>query len=450
MHTHARRRAALAIALALAAATPAAVAFGIAKIGKVRVGGDAEGSDAGEVYTAAEGTERVYALFDFSGASRTDITVRVVANSLTVFEQTKRYNGDDTASVELSGSAIANGALASMSTNAEQLERSINELVADDDLIAGEAIEAVNGIERAKNQVAVGLPILEALPLGNDGDGTVASLRQALEDCADVIAAAQELPADDIAGRQGFGEELEPLAAEIGGAVDDLTQLVSDLGDVALPATGTDWSYDVSVRTATAASGNTAAGSARLVVAGSTSRGEDEPDEPTARPSATSRGNADTGAARGNATATPRAGSAASSGGATAPSNAAGDRTSGARATTAPGQSQASNTGVGAPADAEDDGAAGEGAEVPVDVAANAPIEAPADAEGPLAMGDPGAMPTWTVPAGRDAEPADVAPDSASGQAPEAAAAGGGPNFAVLGFGLALLVGIALWYRRRA
>jgi hypothetical protein len=80
-----------------------------------------------------------------------------------------------------------------------------------------------------------------------------------------------------------------------------------------------------------------------------------------------------------------------------------------------------------------------------LDTVADAGAEsAPTDAQ--IAMVD-GAQPTWTVPSGRvEAQPLDRPTDAE----PVAATRGKGPNLAILGAGSAVLIGVALWFRRRA
>lgn len=448
MHTWQARRSAWVLVLALVAALPASVALGIAKVGSVRVAGDAAGSDAGEVYTAAEGTKSVFARFEYTGASRTDITVRVVANSLKVFESTKSYNGDDTASVEITGQAIYKTALESLSTYSDQLIREVNGLTGGNDLVGGEALQYITSIESFKNQIEIGLPLLASLELDGQSERAFANISDDLEDIATNIASAQALPADDTAGRQDYGRDIKPLAERIDSSLEDIAEFVDDLGSVALPATGTEWSFDVSVRTSTS-SGNSAAGSARFMVDGTASKSEDEPDEPTARPSATSRGGVASDTDRGGATSTPRAQATTAASGAGGKSNNATSPTARSNASV---QSAVAGSNAAAPGDDGADGAEAApddaSASGAPDTADTPAADSPADEQ--VAMVDNNAQPTWTVPAGRAADTSGAAPNEGSEPSSDATPPGNGPNFMVLGLGLVLLVGTALWFRRRA
>lgn len=444
MHTWHIRRSAWIIALALAAALPASVAFGIAKIGSVRIAGGADGSDAGEVYTAAEGTKSVFARFDYTGASRTDITVRVIANSLMVFEQTKSYTGDDTASVEITGQTVYKTALATMSTYSAQLIREVNGLTGSNDLVGGEALQYITSIEGAKNQIEIGLPLLASLALDGPSDRAFNSLSGDLEDIATTIAAAQALPADDTSGRQEFGREIKPIAERVDGSLDDLAVFIDDIADVALPATGTDWNFDVSVRTTTS-SGSSTAGSARFMVTGKVAKSEDEPDEATARPSSTSRSGVGDDTERGGATPTPRAQRTVASNVAPGASNSATAPTARAGAVGQPPASDGRDTSaLRTPDNATGSSDAPEGAAGMDDP--NAMVE---DADAAQIAMAPGAQPTWTVPAGRAADASNSSPIDVT-ETPDASSSGPGPNVMILGLGLALLVGAALWFRRRA
>jgi len=440
MHT---RRSAWIIALAIAAAAPASVALGIAKVGDVRVAGTAAGTGGGEVFTAPEGTESVFALFEYTGASRSDITVRVIANGIEVFKETTRYDGAGTAAVEITGELIYETTLETMDTVAREIKRSTEDLTDEDDLTASQAYQAVTAIESGTNNLLNGLQILESLEISGTGAEALQDLSDAIEATVDEVNRANALPYEDIQGRRVVGEEIAPHADEILVALASLEDAVSESSGLALPTTGTDWEFDVSVRTATA-SGSTAAGSARFMVTGTTARGEDEPDEPTARPSATSRGNAASDAARGAGTPTSRAQ-------ATAAQGASGSSSGAPNATDRPGSLGAANASA-------TEAAGADAIEPPDDVVVStAPAEGvdgaaldADDASGgePIAMSD-SAQPTWTVPAGRAADSGSDVPESTTGQAEEAAVPGRGPNLAVLGIGLALLLGVALWFRRR-
>ena len=114
---------------------------------------------------------------------------------------------------------------------------------------------------------------------------------------------------------------------------------------------------------------------------------------------------------------------------------------------------EASEDGLEADADAEDEADEALAMADPEEDAADEPA-APARDEAPAASGsgEQGAQApeaTWTVVSNAAVATADV-PEPVDGDQPDAAGGGSGPNLAILGVGVLALIGLAYWYRRRS
>lgn len=467
------------LALCLVLSAPSLV-WAVTKISDVRVAKDAEGETAGETYFASQGDEMVHVLFDYEGASRnTRIAVQVIASSIEVFREERRFDGDGTAEFEISGDAIYSTLTDSLADKAAVI-RAANNQIQRATVSAGQLDNDLNTMIGSVNQATIMVPLLEVIESQSVAE-ELGQLDKSLGRLSGVLEDTRNVPFDDVAERQSVLsnattdiDELEEYAANVADAV-------GDLSDLTLPMMGPQWSYDVSVRVSEGSQQDIGAGDAFFyVVEGSETRtgsGNDGSDAGAA-PTATRRALIGEGSTA-RSTRTPVPTESAAAGGDESGGSGSGDGDSEAAAedqdeeaaapltlserATATAAARSGDAGAESESTAsekDEDGASAAEATDAVpgggspssdeDVASEATAE-PASAEGQAgggeasesggdaALGD-GPPPTWTPAADAAASPEDRAGGTV---------AGGGPNWIPLLLGLIVLVGAGIWFRRR-
>lgn len=437
---------ALIAAVALLAPAWVPVASATAKIANVRLASLDDGAESSAVGTDARG---VIVLFDYTGASKTKMRVIAYNNGgdALVTTDVKPYTGDGTARVEIAATTLVHGA-------AEQIELLVDNLLStaelggDDKKVDGQIIDARLSLER--DLISLGRVLVPMDKAGLTGEALAAlqAIDRLLPQVEAAITELKAIPLTDVAAMRARLAQLEPVTAELAAAGGDLNDLVADLDGFTMAALYADNApYTFAVKVDEVGSVETTGGSVDLIVlAGKGAGAADAASTPAATMTpriAASLGQNNAGAAtrapasQGAATTAPQRNAA--SAGATAavaadPTALYQAKLANATAQVALASAPAADAAAGTPAAA----APAEGLPVPAgDAAAEAP--APVDAAGqPLGAGA-APLPTFTVAAG-----------AAGGSAGTDPSGGRGPNLLVLGGGVVALIGLALWFRRRA
>jgi hypothetical protein len=433
--------------LAVLVSAPPAMAQ--VKIERVRLSLDENPANAppeDKEMVAPSGTETLYVMIDYKGASRTKITTEVKAQGgLELFDKVITQTGDGTAVVQMTGALIFQKVAADLITTAkitvENADKAANEASGN----LGYLTEAYNNISTLR----LATDVLARVPL----DG---ASKTAVEDLEVAVTAL---------------EELESRQSEVGTSLDRIKAAAVDVAEEAklaqaaaeklkaagatitalpIPDTGADRSapYDLMIRVGgspalskefwvtsaavaapTATPTNTGSGAAGGTQGSATPRASG--DRGTATRAAGGTGNnSGSGASGQDAAATPQARPTISGGAAERMTQAA----------------SSASTPVAASADGATPATTSEAAMA----AETSTFEAAQTLSGSQA---PASVPTWTVPAAAQAMLPD--PDASSGGsgAEEAtgsdAGASSGPNLAILGIGVMALIAVAVWLRRR-
>lgn len=432
--------------LAAFAAVPPAMAQ--VKIERVRLSLDERPENAlaeDKEMVAPSGTETLYVMIDYKGASRTKITTEVKAQGgLKLFEKVITQTGDGTAVVQLTGALIFQKVAADLVTAAKIT-------VEDADKAANEASGNLGYLTQAYGNIAtlrLAADVLARMPL--DGASKTAS-----EDLEVAVTALE-----DLESRQSeVGTSLDRIKAAAvdvseeaklaQAAAEKLKAAAATVTKLPIPDTGADRSapYDLMIRVGgspslskefwvtsaavvapTTTPTNTGSGSSGGTQGSPTPRASGEGGTAT-RAASGSGNNPGAGAGGQNAAATPQ----------TRPTIAGGAAERMTQAASSASTAVAPSADGGTPPPAGGDAMA---AGTSTAEAARALTEAQA----------PASVPTWTVPAAVAIAPDPAAPSGGSGaeQATGSdAGASSGPNLAILGIGVMALIAVAVWLRRR-
>lgn len=451
----------LAAGLALLPAL-AATALAAPEIADVRVSQDAEGSDAARRYVAPVGTERLYVLFDYLGAADDTIAIHVVGSGLTLFEAEDSYDGEGTASVEITGAQM-------YKSLAETAEVDNEAMRSDIEAATNQANPSIQRVNNAMDTVAKMSRELESIAyyfelLDPDAalEGALSEIDFGVAELDEYYGDVREVPADDTAQRAALLGDMLPTIDSLDGAIQTLVDLSDGLSAAPLPETGPDAEIDVTIRVSTGLSSSTTAGSGSFLISDDGSDLPEDPDDdanelpggatrtprgsgitertpvPGVKPASASGADADEDEDAGDDDAEGAASDDATASDADAAASSANTLTSPGDAAEAAGADAADAVAM---ADTEEqDAPSSDDAEAARDAAARSSQGGEAGAAEPAA--------TWTVQAVSAADvPAE--PGGTSSEAP-LVDQGTGPNLAILGFGVLALIGLAIWYRRRS
>ncbi len=459
----------LGLALTLAVAAPSVVSA-ITKISEVRVAADEDGTRAGETYFANAGDRAVHVLFEYTGASRnTRIAVQIIGSSIELFRDEQRFEGDGTATVEISGDAMYSSIADSLTERAAVIRAASNQIQRAT-VSAGQLDNDLSTMIGSANQSTIMVPLLETIDDQSMRE-EIGQLDKILGRLSAVLEDTRDVPFDDVQQRQAELANASADVEELEQRAEAVSDAVAQLSDLPLPMMGPQWSYDVSVRVSEGSQQDIGAGDAFFYVVegnetrtGSGDAGSDAGGKPTAtrRPiigegstARSTRTPVPTSAASGSGSGTETSGSQESGDGGTEDETEKATPLSlAARATaTAAARSKVSagrEEGATAAPDEPDTAAptprqASEDSTEPTD-AAPTPVRVSESAGASESLGGEeageSAPPTWT-PASDGSGP------SGSGQDVVAEETNKGPNRLALLLGVLVLAGAGVWFRRR-
>jgi hypothetical protein len=398
------------------------------------------------------GTKSVFVLFDYEGAANDRLTVALEGLGLDrIVAKSDTYNGNGSASVEITGAEIYGSLVVRVLTAASQAQSDVKR-AADQDKGTRGYLEAV---ESDAAQVDRILQVLAQMVLPAPSEAMRKEVAEALNDLGGLIEEANDTDLDD-AGRKAKAEAMKAPAASLVTAATALADSAESVSSIPLPLTGEN--APITVQVGVGSSSNPSASDEFWVVEDVSSPITDVDPLPTA---AATRNSGGTGGAnptaRTSANKTPATGSeTGASGSATSaagggPSNGTRNAATSAsvRATSAANQAVFADSTNGTPGSPAVAGGSGQQSDAVATARALAgqnqnALGSPGDVSG-------GAMATWTVPAVAKADGETVPQVRQAGQDADRSSTGGssGPNLGVLALGAALLVGVAVWLRSR-
>jgi len=462
------------VALAMTLAAVARPVGAIARVGNLAVSASGVVDDDG-LALVPEGTESVQVSFDYNGASRSMIAVRVEGlGGMRLFEESERYSGEGSAEVVVTGAAVYRQVATLTKEYSRELYSIVTSVASDSGLSSGEVIQYLTDIENLAGRIEGQAQLLEDIDLDPDGTSALLDVQTELLEIDDLLQEAKALPVENVEARRARAEDMKPVADRLRTSASTLASSTDGLSSAPLPVSGDGWQYTVSVRLTEGAVQDALADSTEFQVGGTYSGTKTGESAATRTPTSASSGNdaRETGgratatvvsagaggsAAAGDASATTAAASGdgraedGSSGGTGAPGNTAGESS----------ESSARSSGSGngsAEADRTAVALAGDGAGSAGEIGAESGSVA-VDPGGSQGQGDGGsaveALPTWTVPASGRVDSQQPAPRSgadtgggdAIADAPDSD--GGGFNLGILALGILALVAAALFFRSR-
>ena len=376
--------------------------------------------------------------YDLAGSER--LGVSVVALSVPAFSSQKGVSGKGTASFDLTGEALYAG----MAVGASQAADGAAQTVA----LAAKGTGMHDYLQSAKgniNTVLGTVAVLKGLSLDAAYAGQVQTLDDAATSALDRINAALDVPPSNADEKKSKTVDAQASLPALQQAAKAVSERLAGATGLPLPKTGDDTKtpYDIKITR----DGDLAMSTEMLVGTGSL-----VPD-PTATSPSPAGGRSGGGSSQ--ATATTRSSSGASGGSGTSggQGSSAGSSSGGSSNAGAPGAANSGATrNAGSPALATPGtGSAAQGlAQAPPGAAAGdtAPLSAVDNAAAPAGAQ---AVATWTVVAGAADAVAQLPPGTGSMPSGGSSTAGGAgaPNLAIIAFGALLLVGAAVWLRRR-
>ena len=423
----------------------------LAKVGNLRIEGGGVVED-GEIFIVPPGSQKVTVAFDYTGASRSTIGIRVEGvGGLRLFESRSRYSGDSSATVDVRGVDIFEYLAEKVEDTSRDVVSVVREIVNATSISSGEVFEHLTSIENLTGTVSGQLDVIESLALKGEAATAAQDMRSALEEIELDLEDAKELEVSDVEGRIAKAELMSGPADSLYAAAAKVAEAVEDVKSAALPESDGTWSYTVSARLTEGTNVQDAiADSIEFEVATAGTSGSatatDSPSDPTAE--ATERSGGEAGGISPRSSRTPEAAGTATV------------VTSGENGSEAPGSATATRATPGRgnatkpTSDQDEDSDASDAAE-PAG-ATDSPAESSDsgnesgqgeqnDQDGGSDDGDSASpLPTWTVPAG-DASGGSAA-DQDSTVSPDSE---GGLNLGILFLGILALIAIAYWLRRR-
>lgn len=423
----------------------------ITKVSNVRISTTEAGGDAVESGNVPTDATSAWALFDYTDANKTRIKVDVFDNSgePLLDLEAERYSGAGTARVELTANDLVHGAAGLVELYCDDILE-LAEMGADTRRVDGEIVNARTSLERDLRSLGRVLVPMDRAGLTGAALGAKQTIDRLYPEVQDAVSDILGIAVTDVTATRARLEQLAPVATELATAAGELDEEVGKLTSFTMAALYAESApYTVSVTVDELGMASTAAGSADLVVIQTSNKSPNNAAaEVTAAPSATPRlpatftgGGGGSGAGTRQNTPVPTTAVSADTtqtGRSTAAVEAGKPvvATQSAQMAALVESKAATAVALGLPTPQ-----VGAGAAVPPGAsdpqhAGGAQPPAGGSAAGSEASGSV-PLPTFTVPAGN-------APSSGS-----TPAGGGGPNLIVLGAGIAVLVGLALWFRRR-
>lgn|GEM_PF-5405532 len=424
----------------------------ITKVSNVRISTTEAGGDAVESGNVSTDATSAWALFDYTDANKTRIKVDVFDNSgePLLDLEAERYSGAGTARVELTATDLVHGAAGLVELYCDDI-RELAEMGADTRRVDGEIVNARTSLERDLRSLGRVLVPMDRAGLTGPALAAKQTIDRLYPEVQEAVGDILGIGVTDVAATRARLEQLAPAANELATAAGELEEEVGKLTSFTMAALYADNApYTVSVTVDELGMASTAAGSADMVVIQATNKSPNNAAaEVTAAPSATPRLPATfTGGGGGGSGAATRQNTPVPTTALSADTTQAGRSTAaveGGKPVVATQSAQvsalieskaATSVALGLPPPQDGaDAAAPPGAIDPSNAGGAQPL-----AGGPAAGNEASGsvpLPTFTVPAGNA---------TSGGSTP---AGGDGPNLVVLGLGIAVLVGLALWFRRR-
>lgn len=397
------------------------------KVDNLRLGTTSNPADAIDADVQASfpaGIKSLHAHFDYSGAARQRIGLKVTApGGVPVFSAAKAYNGSGSERIEISGVGMYRELANLLVDYAEATGKSAKDLK-NSTRTASVFGVYLNGVTVSTNYMRDSAAILKTWDLASEPEGDLNDLEDAITQLSALVEDAGDLKDDDEDGREGLAELIAGQAEDATAAAESLEDYGGKVNDLAIPETeadlGTSYLVQVTVD-------GTPAMSREFWVTDETLP---EPTK-TLRPP-TSSPDEKPSASRTPLPRTPRAGDS------TQPTEAPSTGTQFDTETNPTARARATEVAESLATEAADElleTATG----APVELGASDSADAPSD---PSLAAAPEGMPTWTPVPG-------ASPSGGPGCEEEPGGCPDGPNLAVLGLGILALVAIAVWLRRR-
>ncbi len=423
----------------------------ITKVSNVRISTTEAGGDAVESGNVPTDATSAWALFDYTDANKTRIKVDVFDNSgePLLDLEAERYSGAGTARVELRATDLVHGAAGLVELYCDDILE-LAEMGADTRRVDGEIVNARTSLERDLRSLGRVLVPMDRAGLTGAALGAKQTIDRLYPKVQEAVSDILGIAVTDVTATRARLEQLAPVAIELATAAGELDEEVGKLTSFTMAALYAESApYTVSVTVDELGMASTAAGSADLVVIQASNKSPNNAAaEVTAAPSATPRLPATFTGGGGGSGAGTRQNTPVPATAVSADTTQAGRSTAAvevgkpvvatqsAQMAALVESKAATSVALGLPTPQDGAGAAvPPGASDPQNAGGAQPL-AGGSAAGNEASGSV-PLPTFTVPAGNA---------TSSGSTP---AGGGGPNLIVLGAGIAVLVGLALWFRRR-
>jgi hypothetical protein len=441
----------LSLLLALFVTAGLALPASAASVKNLTISSSDDVSGAAAFFPA--GTEEVYAIIEYVDAANEPIAVAVDGPGLPnlISSASKRYNGDGTDSILLSGIDFYRNLVDILNDEAGEAKANVQKAQTQSAVYG-----YLEGAQKSANQSQLAVDLLLSLvqteALGSEQVNQMKEIRSATAQILTLAQQAFALPSDDLAGKQALAAEMEGPAQTMVANGAALVQQAQSLTSMPLPITGLEHEgYTVvaevggnpSMDVSFGVGGDQEVGAVRTTP------------RPTANTGSSGRTTDDT-VPSATQTAQRAASDNASSGG----SSESGSNESSESASAA-----AENAGFASVKSGITSLTAtprpGSSAELDQEASLSAGSETESDAQEqpsrPVLSGESfadttsnqeAALPTWTPPSFTGADGAEESADDSDEVDVGSGTTGTGPNIFVLGAGALVLVGLALWMRR--
>lgn len=395
-------------------------------------------------FALPEGAKQATIQFDYNLGGTESVGVTVIALGVPSVANTKSVSGQGTASFEITGDAIY-GAVAAGALKGAQAAVAAQ---GNAGLQKASTMSYLEAIQGPLSSVRTSPAMLKRLKLDSAFDTSVAGLERALSDFDTSVAGVTAAGTEE-AKKAKIGDLKAPLLA-VQQAATDINDRLGKASGLALPTTGSDSKtpIDVSIRRggSPAESLQILVGTGSLVPAATiTKSSQSLTGDKTATPApsgAQAQGQPTTAAAGQTSGTAGQAGSGATGG-------STGGTQSGAAPVTGAGMA---NTGALAAGSTPVPGQAVSPADPAAAVSASGDAGLTSDSQAADASGAAQAVATWTPGPDGSAAVAQLA-DNPSGSGGHTTGTvgdtGPGPNIAIIAVGALVLMGAALWMRRR-
>ncbi len=422
----------------------------LAKVGNLMIEGDDVVLD-GEVFIVPPGSEEVSITFDYTGASRSTIAVRIEGvGGLRLYETDARYSGDGAAAVTVRGVEFYAYLADAVENTSRELVSVVRDLSSASSMSSGEVFEHLTATENLLGTISSQLDILEGVQLEGDAASAAQDMRSAIEEIDLYLEEAKSLAVDDIEGRKARGKLMAGPADELRIAASTVATAIEGVDSAAFPESEGEWRYTVSARLTEGTNVQDAIADSvefEVIEPGAPSVSSRAGD-PTA--AATTRSGGGTGGLS-SRTGTPQAAKAAAT--QTAESIKSDAATQSAEGPNLSGRGTPVTSGGESDFDGGTDPEIDARATEAADATLVAMISGGSEDTGEEIGGEDAvsALPTWTVPANRARTSSDSG--SAGTESDEEsdldADPEGGLNLGILFLGILALIAIAFWMRRR-